>query len=73
MAKTKKPKEDAVTAKVLMRRLRGMMQLQQIEKEDRFLVIITTSAKSKFWVEWSQLVEVFEDFKAIVDAKKLKK
>jgi len=71
MAKTSKKSEPKPeTAKVLMRRLRGMVQLQHFAGEDRFVVIIQTSPKQKLWMDWEKLVDVFGDFEAIVKAKK---
>lgn len=72
MAKTikKEAEKKPGMAKVLMRRLRGMMQLCHFESEKRFVVIVQTSPKQRFFVEWDKLAEVYEDMKATVDAKR---
>jgi len=66
----KQPKKEKVKARVLKRRLRNMVQLQHFDPEDRFIVLVQVSEKYKFWMTFEKFEEIFDDFKAIVKAKK---
>lgn len=71
MAKTPKPQPKKPTARVLMRRLRNMAELQHFEEEDRFIVVFDTGSR-RLWMEWEKFAEIFGDFKAVVDVTKHK-
>lgn len=68
MAKSNKEKP---IARILMRKLRNMVELQHFEDNDTFIVVFSTGTK-KLWIEWDAFAELFNDFKAAVDVTKHK-